>query len=90
MTIQEICLKVTGKPIGTYIDHGFYVVTRTQAQKLCYGKLPRPGHEKVMRMDGDTPAPSFTTSTHEYIISETHISCRTDIASGSHWAIRAF
>ena len=90
MTIEEIVLKVTKRKIGTYIDNGFYVITRAQAARLCGGKVPRPGYEKTMRMDGDSPAPSFTTSTHEYVIAETRVTCRTDIPSGTHWSIRAW
>lgn len=90
MTLTEIVQKVTGKPIGTYIDNGYYCITRAQATKLCGGKLPKPGYEKTMHLVDGKATPSFTTSTHEYIISETTVLCRTDIASGNHWSVRAF
>ncbi len=89
MTIQEIVKKVTSKEIGPYIDNGFYVITRAQAARLCCGKVPHLGYEKTMKMNGDTPEGSSNTSTHEYVIAETRVTCRTDIPDGFHWSIRA-
>lgn len=89
MTLAEIVQQVTKKPIGAYIDNGFYCITHAQALKLC-GKVPKPGHEKTMKLVDGKPEPSFTTSTHKYIIAETTVLCRTDIPSGNHWSIREF
>jgi len=88
MTIEQICLTVTGKPVGTYIDNGFYCVTSAQATKLCGGKLPKPGYEKAMMIQDGKPAPSFSLGTDQYKISRTYVKHRTDILVGDHWSIR--
>lgn len=90
MTPADICFKVTGKPVGPYIDNGFYAITREQARKLCGGKEPRAGYEKTMKLDADgKPQPSTYVGQHDYIIAETKVSCHMGLSNGYHWSIRA-
>lgn len=90
MKLEEIVQSVTKKPLGTYIDNGYYCITRAQAIKLCGGKLPRPGYEMTMQIVDGKPAPSTSSSTHKYIVSETYVFCRADIRTGMHWSVRHY
>lgn len=35
-----------------YLDNGFYTISEADARKVCGGKLPRPGHEKLVPHEG--------------------------------------
>lgn len=88
--VSTICSVVTKKPVKEYLDNGHYIITESQAKKLCGGKLPSPGYEKHMMLENGKPAPSFHIGTTIYVIGETKVSCRVGIKNGYHWTIRAY
>jgi hypothetical protein len=76
-------LKIEG-PTPQYLDNGFWMITASQARKLCAGKLPKAGYAKYMKATGE-PSKSWLS---DYIVQQTYVSCRTDVKDGMVWSVR--
>ena len=74
------------KPI--YLNSTHFAITEQQARKLCQGKLPKQGFERSTNMQElESPLKTNTNHYSKYWVTQTPVSCRTDLEDGVHWCV---